>query len=114
MSNIAVLIGLAMFTVLSLAYAIRLWVRKSRPRRATPLQKAIIGAFLFLVAGIAARLFWQALLTDETYCLGRRCRRTPIEAAQDPIAYWIAVAIWYTLAWLALAAAFFVVLRRRK
>lgn len=78
------------------------------------LHKALVGLFFLLLASVTSALLYMAIETGQTYCLGPRCRGDLVEAAGDPIGYWLLVAIWYSLAWLALSAGIFTLLARRR
>lgn len=110
--QIAFLTGFILFTVFLVVLMVRLWLRRSRPSRSSVVHKTVIGLFLLLVALVTSLLFYQALATGETYCLGRRCRGNLVDGSGDPIGYWVLVAIWYILGLLSLSAGIFTFLRQ--
>jgi len=109
--QIALLTGVLIFTVFSIAFVVRLWLRQSRPTHSSSFLKVVIGLSLLLIALCTSLLFYQALTTGETYCLHRMCRGSVVEASGEPIGYWLLVAIWYLLAWLSSSASIFTLLR---
>ena len=109
--QIAFLTGFILFTVVSVVLVVNFWLRRSGPTHSSVFLKAVMGVSLLLCALVTSLLFYQALATGETYCLGRGCRGNLVDASGDPIGYWVLVVIWYTLAWLSLSAGIFTLLR---
>jgi len=112
--QIAFLTGFLLFTVFSIAFVVRFGLRRSRPTTDSSLfLKVVIGISLVLVALVTSLLFYQALATGATYCLGlrMRCSGGLVEVSRDPILYWVAVTGWYILAWLSSWAGIFTLLR---
>jgi len=111
--QIAFLIGFILITVFSIAFVVRFGLRQSGPTHSSLFLKVVIGLALVLAAVAASLLFYQALATGETYCLGlrMRCSGGLVDASRNPILYWVVVAGWYVLGWLFSSAGIFTLLR---
>ena len=112
--QIAFLTGFILFTVLSLVFVVRFFLRRSGPGHSSVLHKAVVGLSLLLVALVTSLLFYQALVTGETYCLGRSCRGSLVHVSDNPSGYWLLVALWYMLAWISLSSGIFTLIRRNQ
>ena len=111
--QIAFLTGFLLFTVFSIAFVVRFWLRRSRPTDSSSFLKVVIGLSLVLLALVTWLLFYQALATGETYCLGLRyrCNGDLVDVSGDPVLYWVAVVFWYILAWLFSSVGIYTLLR---